>query len=84
MLVNNGSQITICPTEENTTKPTPDPEPSQPPPTPCTEPAVMPAPETTVELIIALEPKPVGKSDQVHEQETPSVSVGVLMEFEEM
>jgi len=45
------------------------------------EPATMPAPETIAEPIIAPEPEPDGKSDQVHELATLSIPVGVLVEF---
>jgi len=81
MLVNNNSHMT-----------TPNPEPSQPHPLLCMElrpeptgdtepePAVMNKLETKTELTIT--PEPDVKSDQVREPATPSVPVGMLVEYE--
>lgn len=86
----NGSVSTIFHTEEDITSPTSDPEPSQPPPKKCTEP--MPEPTADKEpldcrdAVTIITPEPVlnQKSDQMRELAMPSVSVGMLVKFEEM
>ncbi|ROL52447.1 hypothetical protein DPX16_6131 [Anabarilius grahami] len=89
VLVDCGFPFTICPTEEDITRPTPDAEPSQPPrmermpvPTREPEPAAMIMPDKKTEPTITPEPKNKEKSDPVCEPATPqSVPVGVVLEF---
>ncbi|ROL23514.1 CD81 protein [Anabarilius grahami] len=63
------------PPKDRMPEPTTDKEP---------EAAAMSVPEPTPEPIITPEPEPDGKSDQVCEPATSSISVGVLVEYEGM
>ncbi len=83
VLENNGSPLTICPSEEDISSPTHVPETSQ-LSSRCTESLPEPTadgePEATAtEPIIATEPEPQASSDQVREQATLSVPKGVLV-----
>ncbi len=83
---NNGSTLTVCPSEEDISIPTSEPETSQ-PSSRCTEllpePTADGEPEPDVtEPIIPTEPEPQTSSDQVREPATSSVLEGVLVVFE--
>ncbi len=78
VLENNGSPLTVCPSEEDISSPTHVPETSQ-LSSRCTE----SLPEATAtEPIIATELEPQASSDQVREQATLSVPEGVLVVIE--